>query len=72
MRVGMRRFDVRFSDELNLGKRQARPPFRTWRFILCTDVSPRFRWFFYGVAHRAGLLGPSVSSALLLRGFPDW
>ena len=40
MRVGMRRFDVRFPDDLNLGKRQARAPFRAWGFPFVSRPVP--------------------------------
>ena len=30
MRVGLLRFDVRFLDDLNMGRRQARTPFGDW------------------------------------------
>ena len=74
MRVGMRRFDVRFFDDLNMRQRQARAPFRTCGFPLCIAVSARFRLFFCGGAHRIGLRGSRVRGALLLllRGFRDW
>ena len=45
MRVGMRRFDVRFFGALNMGRRQARTTFRTWGFSFVSRSVPALDGF---------------------------